>query len=151
EVSMQIQNGKGEILSLTRSVKGERDKHLIRTWAGPLLTNPAGQYEEKDYFVRQPGGAKREAGFHHRLASLLGWELPQVARYDGSDVPLYLECIFQLMIVEQKRGWSAIQARMPLHYRIREVGKRAVEFVMALDANVIVQQREALREAGLQL
>jgi|SRR5580692_748686 hypothetical protein len=60
---------------------------------------------KNDYFVRVEGAAQRPLGFHNSLSSFLGWQLPTVSRFDGSDVPLYLECIFPLFIVEQKHGW----------------------------------------------
>jgi hypothetical protein len=150
EVLLEIKNHAGRILTVARTVKGPYDKHLIRTWDGPAITG-SGEFVQRDYFVRQPGAATRELGFHHELASFMGWSLPTVARYDGTLAPLYLECVFPLMLIEQKRGWSAIQARMPLHYRIREVGKRAIEFLLKMDAYAIAAQRERLHETRLLL
>ncbi|MBN2559485.1 MAG: hypothetical protein JXQ75_00955 [Phycisphaerae bacterium] len=150
EVILELGNHEGKVWTVARTVKGPYDKHLIRTWNGPVLTGE-GEFLQRDYYVRHPGAATRELGFHHELASFIGWKLPMVARYDGNTTPLYLECIFPLMVVEQKRGWSAIQARMPLHYRIREVGKRAVEFVLGMDAYAIAMKRQQLHEQQLVL
>jgi hypothetical protein len=47
--------------------------------------------------------------------------------------------------VEQKHGWSGIQARMPTHFRIREMSKRAIEFVLKLDSYAISEARQELR------
>jgi len=47
---------------------------------------------------------------------------------------LYVEAIFPLMIIEQKHGWGGIQSRMPIHFRIREMAKRAIEFILHLDS-----------------
>lgn len=57
-----------------------------------------------------------------------------------------MECMFPLMIIEQKRGWGGIQARMPVHYRIRDVGKRAVEFLLGLDVYDTALRRQRLKE-----
>jgi hypothetical protein len=51
--------------------------------------------------------------------------------------------------VEQKHGWSGIQARIPNHYQIRDVGKRSAEFVLDLDAYGIVLQRQRLESAAV--
>jgi len=142
-VLLEIENQKGEVLSIQRPVKStSRDTHLVSTWDGPALTSPSNTYLQRDYFVRYEGAAQRERGFHHRLASFLGWELPDVPHYDESTGPLYLECIFPLAMIEQKHGWSGIQASIPVHYGIREVGKRSTEFLLALDAykNSIARQ-----------
>ena len=131
-VTLEIENGVGERLRVTRAAKNDRrDLRLVRT---STVDQQGSETDSRDYFVRVRGAATNEAGFHERLARFVGWELPEVTRYDGSTCPLYMETVFPLLFVEQKHGWSGIQARMPLHYRIREVGRRAVEFVLDLDA-----------------
>lgn len=142
EVLLEIRNHKKEYLTIMRTVKGDRDKHLITAWEGPALSKPNSSYEKQDYFVRERGAATRPLGFHTRLEHFIGWELPEVLRYDGKTSPLYLECIFHLLIVEQKRGWSGFQANLPTQYRIREVDKRAIEFLLGFDTydNVIERQ-----------
>jgi len=101
---------------------------------------------QRDYFVRVGGAARREAGFHHWLANFIGWKLPMVPTFRDEDSPLYLECIFPLCIIEQKRGWAGFLSRIPTHFRIRDVAERGIEFILALDtyANSIARQR--LRE-----
>lgn len=142
EVSLEIKNHKNEYLTIMRTIKGDRDKHLVTAWEGPALSVPNSSYEKQDYFVRERGAATRPLGFHTRLEQFVGWELPEVLRYDGKTSPLYLECIFHLLIVEQKRGWSGFQANLPTQYRIREVDKQAIEFLLGFDTyeNVIEKQ-----------
>lgn len=142
EVLLEIKNGNNEYLTIMRSVKGERDRHLVTVWDGPVLSNPNSTYEKQDYFVRERGSATRPFGFHTKLEKFIGWDLPEVLRYDGKLSPLYLECIFHLLIVEQKRGWSGFQPNLPTQYRIREVDKRAIEFLLGFDTyrNIIERQ-----------
>ena len=45
-----------------------------------------------------------------------------------------MECIFPLFFIEQKRGWSEIQANTPTHYGIKNLKKSAVEFCLAIDS-----------------
>jgi hypothetical protein len=147
EVFVELENGSGEVITVQRGiVSPTRKTNLVTVWKGPLLTRRDSRPEKADYFVRIEGAAQRPLGFHSFLAAFLGWQLPMVSRFDGSDVPLYLECIFPLFVIEQKHGWSGIQSRMPTHFRIREMGKRAIEFVMKLDSYAIEAQRLKLRE-----
>jgi hypothetical protein len=147
EVLLEVENGSGKIITIQRAIKSAtRRTNLISVWHGPLLTTADGIYDKSDFFVRIEGAAQRPLGFHTFFAEYLGLELPKVSKFDGSEVPLYLECIFPLFIIEQKHGWSGIQARMPTHFQIREMGKRAIEFVLKLDSYRIATQRQRLRE-----
>ncbi len=147
-VSLEIQNGAGQIITVHRSVKSVGvDNRLINVEFGPRLTDPSSKYERRDFFVLDPGAAQREDGFHRYLEDFLGWELPTVRRYDSPEGKLYLETVFPLFWVEQKSGWSAIPAAIPTYLRIREVQKRAVEFIMDLDTHALELQRQRLQES----
>ena len=78
------------------------------------------------------------------LADFIGWELPGVRRFDGSETTLYLETIFPLLYVEQKAGWSSMPAAFPNYLQIRDVGRRAVEFIMSLDTHALELKRQQL-------
>jgi hypothetical protein len=99
---------------------------------------------QRDFFVLDPGAAQREAGFHRMLAAFIGWHLPKVRRFDGDETTLYLETIFPLLYVEQKSGWSSIPAAFPTYFQIRDVGPRAVEFLMALGTHELQLTRQKL-------
>ena len=144
EVWLEIENSDGKIMTIKRAAAGESDNRLISTWDGPALSVPDGNFTQRDLYVRFEGAATRPDGFHYRLAQFLGWQLPTVPRIDGSSTLLYLECIFPLMIIEQKRGWSAIQARIPQVYRIRDVNRRAIEYLLALDVEGTALDRQRI-------
>lgn len=147
-VSIEIENGQGEILTIGRPVKSTRfDTTLIRTRSGPTLSDSRAPYTQRDYFVRRAGSAQREAGFHYELAKFLGWELPRVTRMDGSEGTLYLECIFPYFFVEQKHGWSGVQARIPTYLGIQDVSKRSAEFILSLDAMDMVLESQRIESA----
>ena len=59
--------------------------------------------------------------------------MPEVARYDGSTGPSYIEAIAPMWIIEQKRGWAGLQALTPNYLRISDVKKRALEYILGLD------------------
>jgi hypothetical protein len=131
-VMLEIENHDGERLTCQRYAKHESiDRHLVRSWRGGALSNPDVAYEQVDLYVRRPGAAQNPAGFHRMLAEFLGWNLPGVVREDGSEVPLYMELVFPLLYVEQRRGWGGIQATMPT-YGIPSARRRALEFLLDL-------------------
>ena len=147
EVWLEIENKAGEPLTIRRSVKGGANTHLVSAWEGVRLPAAMSMPPQTDYYVREPGAAIRPRGFHHKLVEFLEWNLPDVERLSGDEGPLYLECIFPLFVVEQKRGWSSLQPRVPNHYRIRDVYRRSVEFLLGLDAYANIQKRRRLQRA----
>ena len=146
-VLVEIENALGECMTIERGVKGgHRDFRLVSTWDAPILSKGLVAEEaatQRDYYVRDPGAAQEEAGFHRRLAQFIGWELPKVPRFEGGFSPLYIETIFPLLFVEQKVGWSTVQGPFPTFLGIRDVARRVIEFLLDLDAQRFrVQRRE---------
>ncbi|NEA27995.1 hypothetical protein [Actinomadura bangladeshensis] len=151
-MALEIENALGKIVTVRRHVKSEvKDRTLIEEFEGPCLSERLPMESGSDYFVRRAGAAQRERGFHYHLVDFLGWTLPQVTRMDGSEGPLYLECLFPFFFVEQKHGWSGIQARIPTHFMIRDVSRRAAEFVLNLDEYELVLRRQRLESAASQM
>lgn len=146
EVWLEIENHHGALLTIQRSVLGPRDTRLVSTWAAALLTHPDIQAAKRDYYVRDRGAAQNEAGFSRKLAEFIGWELPIVRKFNGSECLLYLETIFPLFMVEQKHGWSGIQANLPTYFGIRDMAKRSVEFVLNLDAAQLAEKQQRLEQ-----
>lgn len=143
-VMLEVENGEGARLTCQRWVAHERmDHHLVRTWRGGALSGLGTAHEQKDYFVRRPGAAASARGFHNMLAEFLGWELPMLPRDEGTEVPLYVEMIFPLLYVEQKRGWGGIQATMPT-YGIPNARRRAIEFILGLGVYRRARERNEL-------
>ena len=141
DIFLEIENKRGEHIVVHRTVKGNRGKDLITVISGPALTKSSGIYNSTDYFVSRTGAAVREKGFHRFLAEFLEWNLPEVQTFDGRLVPLYIQCIFPYIAVEQKRGWASLIPPIPLQFRIREPNKRSIEFLLNLDANEIASKR----------
>jgi hypothetical protein len=141
-VALELENRSGERITVERAIRSSRNVHLITVHPGPRLTLPRSTpARSQDYYVGRPGAATREHGFHQFLAQFLGWDLPTVQTFDGRDCPLYLQCIFPFLIVEQMRGWSTIQPPIPSHFKIKEVHKRVVEFLRSMDAHKIALRR----------
>lgn len=134
-VLLEIENDAGKIVTLRRYIKMDgKNYKLIEVFDGALLTkNTPAPNEPDEYYVRMPGSAKNELGFHNWLERFLNWSLPQVALNNNNFTKLYIESIAPLFIIEQKTGWGQIQANTP-HFQIRDVKKRVIEFVLGLDA-----------------
>jgi hypothetical protein len=89
-VWLEIQNAVGTIITVRRTVIGSANTKLVSVFDGDILSGGVSPRQHRDYFVLDPGAAQREAGFHKWLADFIGWELPTVKRYDGTDVLLYI-------------------------------------------------------------
>lgn len=144
EVLLEMENGDGRVATVRRHPRhADISANLVTVFESPGLTDDQWA-NRRDYFVRVPGAAQRESGFHRWLADFLGWELPEVPRFNGPPAPLYLETIFPLFVVEQKRGWAGVLSRVPTHLQIRDAARRAVEFVLKLQASDIALERQRL-------
>jgi hypothetical protein len=150
-VELEIENDRGEIIVLHRDVVGGKDTKLIQTTSGPALSEGIPRSRQRDFYVLDSGSAVQQDGFHFFLAKYLGWEQPLVARYDGTECPLYLEAIFPMLFVEQKRGWSTIQGPFPTYFRIQDVARRVMEFLLNLDVAQYRRQRSELRNTIAEL
>ena len=145
-VSIEIENGKHEFLTVQRAIAGERNRHLMTVYEGRAITKIEGLMTARDYYVREGGAAQSELGFHRKLKDFVGWELPMAARFNDVETLLYLETIFPLLYVEQKLGWGRLPARYPTWLGIRDVGRRTVEFLLGLDAYANALERVAVQE-----
>lgn len=141
--AVELENSRGEVITVQRAIKTELDNRLVSVWAGATITSLA-QGTQRDFFLRDPGSASREAGFHHFLERFIGWELPSVAKLNGTECLLYMELLFPFAYVEQKHGWSAVGAGVPRFLQVREPEKRAIEFLLGLDANDVAKARSSL-------
>lgn len=150
-VELELENEGREIIVLHRDVVGGKDTKLIQVTVGPSLSQDAPRSRQRDFYVLDGGSAVQEDGFHFFLSGFLGWSLPLVARYDGTECPLYLESIFPMLFVEQKRGWSTIQGPFPTFFRIQDVARRVMEFLLNLDVAQFRRQRSELRNTIAEL
>ncbi len=147
-VFLEISNHDSRIVTLRRKVVGEGGKSwkLVDVWEGSRLDTDLALSEPKSYYVRDEGSATREQGFSRFLADFIGWNLPNVVRFDGPPCPLYMECLLPLFYVEQSHGWTAIQATTPRYFGIRQVERKAIEFILALDSSARDTERQLIEK-----
>lgn len=118
---------------------------LVAVWNDAILTRSGDTAEHPThYFVNRRGAAEDRRGFHTFLADFLGLELPKVPNYSDSETRLYIQVLFGLCYVEQKRGWGGTVPQVPTKYRIVEPLRRSVEFVLELEALEKLTRRRTL-------
>lgn len=150
-VAIELVNEDGEYLTVRRNITGAAEQKLVQTWDCRLDEVDLGLGNQRDYFLYDAGAAIREDGFHHRLAKFVGWVLPQVPRFDGDEGLLYIETLFPMFFVEQKRGWSTVQGPFPTYLGIQDLPRRVMEFILDLDAGKVRRRRSELRKEQLVL
>lgn len=150
-ILLEIEGEGDRQLTVERVVVGNENRNLIKTWSDHVISDQAATARRTDYFVRQPGSARRGRGFHAFLESFIGWQLPSVPRYQSDPEKLYMEAIWPLLYVEQKQGWSVIEGRFPTYLGIKQMSNRAIEFVLRLGAYDIATERAAVSAGELRL
>lgn len=150
-VMLEVKNDVGEVVTIRRDIVGGNERKLVQTWPGRTIDGRHEGSDQKDFFLHDAGSAVRADGFHAYLSRFTGWELPNVPRFDGSECPLYMETLFPMFFVEQKRGWSTTQGPLPTFFRIQDLPRRVMEFILDLDAGKVRRNRAELRKQILHL
>lgn len=144
KIYLEISNVNGKAITVARSSVEEKNR-VISVYDKPIdEINFLSDSSFSDFFVRDPGAAVRERGFHNFLERFLGIEDPQVVKYDGSTCPLYLESIFSVNYVEQTRGWGGILNVLPTYLGIKDLASRVLEYNLALDIQENNRKRQQL-------
>jgi DNA repair exonuclease SbcCD ATPase subunit len=78
-------------------------------------------------------GVFTENGFQNFIFNFLNLSQVDLPTYDQIFSKLYFENILPLFFVEQRAGWSQIQARQVTRYNIKDVKKVVFEYLMGLD------------------
>ncbi|PIC84946.1 hypothetical protein CSV72_16195 [Sporosarcina sp. P20a] len=145
KVQLEISNHKGDIITLTRWIKSSSiDEKLIRIHFGALLSK-VDKVNFQDFYVHMQGSASENSGFHTFLSRFIEWELPQVPTFEGRDRILYIQTLFPLFFVEQTKGWSGFYSPFSGSFGIRDLSKRAFEFLLKMDVTKNTKEREELK------
>lgn len=152
-VYLQIENENRSMATLRRKVAGEggQDRKVVDVWECSMDEMDGGETPSKSYYARDPGSAQSDQGITSWLAKFMGWQLPQVLRHDNSLGMLYIECVLSLFFIEQSQGWTTIQAGTPRIFGIRQVERKAVEFILGLESCETDSTREHLEQQADEL
>ncbi|MGX9240709.1 hypothetical protein ACWXVW_05260 [Pantoea dispersa] len=144
EVYLEISNELGDVITLLRQSDIEASK-IITVFNSDIDNIQKNKFT--DFFLKDPGSAQRERGFHHFLSEFLGIKQPEVMKYDGSKSILYLESIFTVNYVEQTRGWGGILNVIPTYLGIKDLSQNILEYTLDLDVREIRRKRESYIES----
>lgn len=132
EVWTEITNG-SDIVTLFRTGKMYgRNENLITVYYSSMDSLQNSETFAEDMYVHSANSTTSAKGFHAFLEKFIGFDLPLVPTTDGSEYKLYMQLIFSIIFIEQKRGWADLFSAMPV-FSIREAKKRVIEYILALD------------------
>lgn len=140
-VELTIKNNRNTVAKLKRNIAGFETDNIIAIDE----VSSDGVESSHPYFLHLEGDTKRERGFYFWFSKFLDWNLPQVPNHNGKDTPLYPSVLFPAWFVEQKKGWSSILATIPTQFGIKESKKRALEFLLSLDVNDNILERNSIK------
>jgi hypothetical protein len=143
EVYLQVSNGTKEY-TLRRDVFGYQSNTDIINVQDGSIDDFVSEVSDK-YYLNRVNDTSSERGFYAWLCSFIGWKLPTVPRTDGGESLLYPATIFPLLFVEQKRGWTGIQSTLPYYFKIKDVRKRAIEFMLDLGVHDLLVKKQQLK------
>lgn len=127
-VMLEISNGK-QTVTLIRSIINKTDViGLKESTIESFYTT-----SKIKYLIAAGDGVFSDDGIQSFLFKFLSWDIVSVPTYDGGLSKIYLENLISLFFVEQRAGWSQIQARQVMRYGIRDVKKVAFEYLMGLN------------------
>lgn len=106
---------------------------------------------ETEKYIVVGEGVFSENGFQNFLFKFIGLQQVELPTYDQKLSKLYFENILPLFFVEQRAGWSQIQARQVTRYNIKDVKKVAFEYLFGLDRFKLHISEIKVKEFELQL
>jgi predicted ATPase len=148
-VLLEISNGT-EIFTLARSILGKTDVVGLKE----TTIESFNKVTEIKYLIANGEGVFSDDGLQTFLFNFLGWNAVNLPTYDGALSKLYFENLLPLFFVEQRAGWSQIQARQVMRYGIRDIKKVVFEYLLGLDrfeSHVKEIERKEVQEKLLKL
>lgn len=144
-VLLEVGNGTGETSTIKRQIIGTAEENIAHVY--PAGIDGFADTSPQKLFLHKEGDTTRSLGFYHWLSKFIGWDLPTVPTIDGREATLYPVVFFPTWFVEQKKGWTSIQATTPLFLKIKEAKRRSIEFILALETNSLVKKKFQIKSA----
>ena len=133
-IYLEVENKNKKIITIKRYVK-----HVdIQPKIAYIYENTLDELVDENYssitYIHDGGSAQNKLGFYKYLEGYMGYSLPKFPSYDGREVKLYLQVIFNAYFVEQLKGWTDFFASIP-SFGLKEPKQRIVEFLLKLEAS----------------
>ncbi|MEQ9305938.1 MAG: hypothetical protein RJQ14_18635 [Marinoscillum sp.] len=127
-VLLEISNGE-KTITIFRYITGT-DTTVVAIYDSTIENIDLGSPQHK--LVAVGDGVMIEGGLQYYLFDFLKIKIVEVSKYDEGTSKLYFENLLPLFFVEQRAGWSQIQARQISRYGIRDVKKVVFEYLFGL-------------------
>ncbi len=144
-VLLEISNSAGASATIKREILGSAEDNIAFVY--PSTIEEMSEALCQKLFLHREGDTTRSLGFYYWLSKFVDWNLPTVPTIDGREAPLYPAVFFPTWFVEQKKGWTSIQATTPLFLKVKEAKKRAIEFILDLETNSIIKKKFQIKTA----
>ena len=152
ECSIGLLHGDGRSLVLTRSIVGG-DRATIEVIEGG---NTDGVERKSLLQTRHRSMQDQTGGFQHFFFQWIGWPRTKVLTFRGDSSELYLENLAPSFYIEQKEGWTALQALQVSRYSQLQIREISTEYLLgSLDQIALrvteqegSQQRAVLKESA---
>jgi len=142
---LEISNGE-KTITIFRHLKGEKTNIVA---VKDCTISEYSNVERFEKYIIEGDGVFTESGFQNYIFDFLGLPILEVPSYDGDNVKIYFENLAPLFFVEQRAGWSQIQARQITRYNIRDVKSVVFEYLMGFDKfdlHLIELERKKIEE-----
>ncbi|RYY72248.1 MAG: hypothetical protein EOO13_00010 [Chitinophagaceae bacterium] len=126
---LEISNG-NEVVTIFRYIRGT---DLSIAAVKRCSADQFNETQASEKLIIAGEGVFSEKGFQHFLFGFIGLKEVELPTYEQKLSKLYFENILPLFFVEQRAGWSQIQARQVIRYNIKDVRKVAFEYLFGLD------------------
>ena len=144
--SVLIEHRDGRRLRLTRPIVG--DKEIVEVDE----MNVDGSVRSSKLMARHDTMADEHGGLQRFLFTWAGLPILEVSTFRGTPSSIYLENLAAALIVEQREGWTEIQARQISRYAQQQIAEIVVEYLLgAVDAvrSRVATQVRAAKETAL--
>lgn len=133
-VYLELENKNKKIITIKRYIK-----HVdIQPKIAYIYENTLDELSDEEYtaitYIHDGGSAQNILGFYKYLENYIGYSLPKIPSYNGGEVKLYLQIIFNAYFVEQLKGWTDFFPSIP-SFGIKDPKQRIVEFLLNLEAS----------------
>lgn len=146
-VRIQLSNSNKETITIKRNiVSDDNQQNKMFVWQSEIMD----KMEHKDcreYYLhsRDDHNAELNEGFYALLAKFANLPIIPVPARNTDKTTLYMQTVFTVSYIEQKRGWSDFFANIR-SYNIINPKQKLVEYLMGYDTNTDLINSIGLKE-----
>ena len=144
EAWIEITNGIDTVTLMRAGKMIGRDENLISVYFSKMDDVLKPDTYAENMYVHSQRSTTSSKGFHTFLEKFMGLELPLLPTNSDTEYKLYLQLLFSLAFIEQKRGWADLFSAMPV-YNFKEPKKRTVEYILGLKTFANERKRAAFK------